>query len=176
MNESDALFKVHIKPSPATYRELYFHLFFKTPSAIFFNALGIIMVAYSAMLIISSAIMHRPISGNYIIFAALSVLYVVYRLLRYFSSVKTAAARLESSTRQESVLCFSNLAVFTEGEENSAIYLKSIRRVFFTKNHICLSTAGRLILLLPRHGFLLGDEESFLAFLRERKIPISSRR
>ncbi len=155
-----------------TAKEVYQYWYFKKPVMIFaYVVLGLYSLACTIGLILDfqAAKESLPI-------LAMIVFMVTFMIVSYFSQVSTMVKRDREMAQGGEVVCEVSVSdgefAVTSLGNRTAIKIYNAKKAYITTNYIVVLTAARLMVILKKDGFTLGDAESFISFLREKGIHI----
>lgn len=162
----EVLFENHYTRTPEILRELYQHLYFKRPVSI------AIYVAF-ALAIIAAVIFGGIFVNSLIYFVIILVMqFFLYRkavkmsIKRDESKFDTAQLYVQTRMSEEELHC-------RYGESTTrTVSVADIKGGWQTKNLIVLRTNIKLVIIIHKRNFTVGDCEGFVEFLRGKGIKV----
>lgn len=159
--------------TPAEICELYRSYFFGRASAIVFHAVVLLYLAAAMGLFLYYLLALWTVNIPLLVFTILAALLLVYRIIIFKRYVKISSNELEG--QGELCVTVEGAWLFTDEERKHGVPLSSIRRAYLTKNLIYLTFGGNKMVILSKAGFTEGSLDEFLAYLKEKSIPVSGK-
>lgn len=172
----DILFVNEYVRDKSTAKELFGWWYYKRP---LFVVVYIYLTLYFLSIVIGLFI--SPDSAIEFIPIAIFILigYVVFAF-SYRSSVKAMIDRDREvsggAELVETVTVTDTDTTVSLLESKTTIALDNMKYAFITKNYVTLVTKARMMVILKKDGFLMGNCDDFIAFLREKGIKIKGKR
>ena len=170
------LFENKFKRGREAMKEIYYRYFMCGPVTI---AIYIVLALYLVSFIIAAfvsveAVKQAAVPLAMLIFAALLMQF------RYRQSVKLAVERDNEISGGEGLDV--NITVTEDGftniseEGQSTIGFDRVKSAFVTKNYIAVLTKAKLIYILKKDSFTVGDFDGFVAFLQAKGIKVKGKK
>lgn len=160
----------------STAKEIYGWWYYKRP---LFVAFYIIMALYLLSFILGFTFAPGEMLGDIPVFAFIIFGIFIFNL-SYFSQVRAMVKRdAEMSGGREllsTVTVSDSEAVVTSFDSRTAISLEKMRYAFATKNYIVLVTKARLMMILKKDAFTVGDTDGFISFLQSKGIKVKGKK
>lgn len=155
-----------------TAKEIYKYWYFRRPV---FIALYVILALYISACIFGLMFDFED-AREFIAPVIMAIVAPVMMFISYRSQVSTMVKRDREMAQGGEVVCEVSVSdeefAVTSLGSRTAINAESVKKAYVTKNYIVALTAARLMVILKKDGFTLGDAESFISFLREKGIHI----
>lgn len=168
----ETLFENKYARDKSTAKEIYGYWFFKKPLMIFVY----VMLGVYALSCILGFIFDPEGAGELVLPFILLVFCCAAMLISYLSQVKNMVRRDAEMAKGGELLCEVSVSdseiTFSALESRQSVSLEKIKYAFATKNYISVVTEARLMYILKKDSFTLGDAERFIAFLKEKQIKI----
>ena len=159
-----------------TAKEIYGWWFYKRPLFVaFYVIMAFYLLSFVLGMIISpeGAIRDLPVAA-FILFG------IFLFSFSYFSQVRAMIRRdAEMSGGKElvsTVTITDSEAAVTSFDSRTAIAFENLKYAFATKNYIVLVTKARLMIILKKDSFTVGDLDGFVAFLQAKGIKVKGKK
>lgn len=171
----DIIFENTLVRNKATAKRLYRYMFFRQPAMVIIN-----LICFLCFLINLALVIWTP-STNWAVLVLVPV-YFVFQYYRYASTASMMLKRDRETFGGEITLNIqvtdTHLQQAVENNENSAVSkveLTNIKKAVFTKHLILIYTKAKLIYVLSKDAFQIGDAEGFYAFLQSKNIKVKGK-
>lgn len=159
-----------------TAKEIYRYWFFRKPTMV---ALYVILAFYTLACIFGLSFDFED-AKDFIFPFFTAILIPVLMIISYRSQVKTMVNRDREMAKGSELVtrvCVNDneFTVFSL-DSHTSILVSDLKYAFLTKSYIAVITKARLMVILKKDSFTIGDTESFLAFLREKNIKIKGQK
>lgn len=155
-----------------TAKEIYKYWYFRRP---IFIALYVILALYIPACIFGLMFDFED-AREFIAPVIMAIVAPVMMFVSYRSQVSTMVKRDREMAQGGEVVCEVSVSdeefAVTSLGNRTAIKIYNAKKAYITTNYIVVLTAARLMVILKKDGFTLGDAESFISFLREKGIHI----
>lgn len=155
-----------------TAKEIYKYWYLRRP---IFIALYVILALYVPACILG-IIFDFDNAREFIAPTVMTLLMPLLMFISYRSQVSTMVKRDGEMAQGGEVVCEVSVCdeefAVTSLGSRTAIKMYNAKKAYITKNYIVVLTAARLMVILKKDGFTLGDADSFISFLREKGIKI----
>ncbi len=164
-------------------KQLYLYWYYKQPLFLVIHILaGVNFLSGIAGIIINLINLEGTLFINSIENILPSMLFILIfegiLLFSYFANIKTMEKRNTELSRSE-IEC--TVTVNADGITNYALEssqnvpLSSIKRAFTTKDYIFVVTRAKLVFILKKDSFTVGDTSGLLNFLRMKGVKVSGK-
>lgn len=164
-------------------KQLYLYWYYKQPLFLVIHILaGVNFLSGIAGIIINLINLEGTLFINSIENILPSMLFILIfegiLLFSYFANIKTMEKRNTELSRSE-IEC--TVTVNADGITNYALEssqnvpLSSIKRAFTTKDYIFVVTRAKLVFILKKDSFTIGDTSGLLNFLRMKGVKVSGK-
>lgn len=159
-----------------TAKEIYKYWFFKKPTMV---AMYVILAVYTFFCILGLSFDFAD-AREFILPFICALMIPVLMTVSYRSQVKTMANRDKEMANGGELLCeiSVNDNEFTVAyfEGRNSIAMDNVKYAFQTKSYIAVITKARLMVILKKDSFTVGDADSFIAFLKEKVIKVKGQK
>lgn len=161
------LFENHYTRTPELLKELYLHLYFRRP-------FSIALYGFFAVMAVAILIFDRGFIFNHLLYFAIVL---AMQFFLYRKAVKMSVQRDKSKFDTNELLVQTHV---TEdelhcqyGEDTTrTVALTDVKSAWKTKHLIVLRTKVRLVIILHKDNFTVGDYQDFLTHLRGHGIRV----
>ena len=155
-----------------TAKEIYGYWFFKKPTMV---AMYSILAAYATACIVGLIIDFESAKESaFPLFCAL--LLPVLMIISYSSQVKMMVDRDKEMGGGEGISCHVTVTdselTLTAFDGKNSVSVDNIKYAFLTKNYIVIVTKARLMYILKKDSFTIGDSDGFIAFLLKKGVKV----
>ncbi len=159
-----------------TAKEIYRYWFFRKPTMV---ALYVILAFYTLACIFGLSFDFED-AKDFIFPFFTALLIPVLMIISYRSQVKTMVNRDREMARGSELVTRisvndNEFTVFSL-DSRTSILVSDLKYAFLTGSYIVVITKARLMVILKKDSFTIGDTGSFLAFLREKSIKIKGQK
>ena len=111
-----------------------------------------------------------PINNPYIILTAaiISFISAILTPIITIKELEKAEKRLNNGRIEKTNIKFLNNIVMNEGKAHLEFEYNQITNIINTKNFIVLKISAQSAILVLKNGFIKGDKEEFLKFIKEK--------
>lgn len=170
------IFENKFKRGREAMKEIYFRYFMCGPvTIVIYVVLALYLVSFViAAFVGPEAMVEAGVPLAMLIFAVLLMYF------RYRQSVNLAVERDNELSGGEGLDI--NIAVTEESITNitedgqSTVGFDRVKSAFVTKNYIAVTTKAKLIYILKKDSFTVGDYDGFIAFLTEKGIKVKGKK
>ncbi len=159
-----------------TAKEIYGWWFYKRPLFVFFY---VYMAIYFSFFIATAILSPGSIADALPIVICIIVIIAAFAF-SYFSQVNAMVKRDAELSGGGELMCTVTVsdseAVITALDSRTAIGLENVKYAFTTVGYIVLVTKARLMIILKKDSFTLGDADSFIAYLIGRGIKVRGKK
>ena len=160
----------------STAKEIYKYWFFKRPLSI---AIYVILGYYSLSCILGLAVDFQAAKDTLPILAMIAF-YVAVMIISYRAQVKMMINRDREMAHGEELVYEIGVndteITLCAREGRSSILIGNLKYAFVTKNYIAVITKAKLMIILKKDSFTVGDCDGFITFLCEKGIKIRGKR
>ena len=172
----ETLFENEFARDEGTAKEIYRYWYFKKPLlVVVYIYLGI----YALSCILGFIIDFQSAKESMPIFVMV-IFFLSFMLISYRSQVKAMIQRDKEISGGEPLCCKISVTeqqmTLSTLENRTPISIDNLKSAFVTNNYIVVVTKARLMFILKKDGFTLGDCDGFIAFLREKGIKIRGKK
>ena len=172
----EARFKNKFVRDEDTAKEIYKYWYFKKPLMV---VVYVILGAYALSCILGFIIDFNSAKEAMPIFAMI-VFFTAFIFISYRSQVKAMVQRDKEMSGGEALCCEISVSddeiTLSTLESRSPVSMSNLKSAFITKNYVVVITKARLMFILKKDSFTIGDTESFVAFLREKGIKVKGKK
>ncbi len=159
-----------------TAKEVYRYWYFKKPLMIVVYS---VLAVYALSCIFGFIVDFDSAKETMPIFAMI-VFVTVFMFISYRSQVKAMVQRDKEMSRGEELCCKISVRddeiTLSALESRTPISMSNVKGAFLTKNYIVIITKARLMFILKKDSFTLGDSDGFIAFLGEKGINVKGKK
>ncbi len=159
-----------------TAKEIYRYWFFKKPLMV---AVYVVLAVYAISCIIGLGFDFED-AKEFIMPFILAVILPLLMIISYRSQVKTMVKRDKEMAKGGELICEvsvnDNEFTVSSLESRSRILIDNAKYAFQTKSYIVVITKARLMIILKKDSFTVGDTDGFIAFLKEKGIKVKGKK
>ena len=172
----DSRFENEFVRDEQTAKEVYRYWYFKKPVLV---AVYVVLALYAISCIIGF-IVDFDGAREYIPIFAMICFVVALMIVSYRSQVKAMVQRDKELSHGESLCCKISVSdeeiVLSALDNRSPVSISNVKSAFMTKNYIVVLTKARLMFILKKNSFTLGDCDGFISFLQEKGIKVKGKK
>lgn len=170
------LFENKYVRNESTAKEIYKYWFFKKPTM---AAVYAILSVYALACIFGLSFDFED-AREFIFPFILAIILPVLMIISYRSQVKTMVNRDKEMAQGGELVCEvsvnDNEMTLCAFESRSSILISDVKYAFVTESYITVITNARLMIVLKKDSFTLGDTEGFISFLKEKGIKVKGQK
>lgn len=168
----EILFENKFVRDESTAKEIYGYWYFRKPLMI---AVYVALGFYALSCILGFILDFDSARESMPVFAMI-LFFVAFVLISYRSQVKAMIQRDKEMSGGEPLCCTVSVSseeiTLSTLESRSPVSMSNVKSAFLTKNYIVVITKARLMFILKKDSFTMGDTASFIAFLKEKGIRL----
>ena len=164
----EVLFKNQYTQTEAWIRETVLLAIIKNPGCMISIVISAISFVFAAYELLCYQFINLFLVINFCLFVSIPVVF-------YFSVVRLQKRRIEEVYGKNSQVFVVVSDTGIEWNVNGSMLhldFSSVKRAYKSPNYIYLRSKARILYTFRRNGFLAGDEEAFLEFLKEKGIKV----